>query len=363
MKHVLINIIAAFLIFSFVTYFIPDLGTDASEAEAVSPLIPNYTADDTALGTSLQNIGFICDQVDTAEEITFRKSLRTSLDSGSQLKVYECYGSGDTELSVMRKMINDGCQIIFAELFDGSPESNLVQLAKNSGIYLILFGKTPSDKLLSEYDKIYYFGDRRDALAFDVAKTVSDIWKNSSFRMDINEDDVLQFSVIADIRDDYELKKNTFMAALNDSGIESEHLESAALTYFDFDFESAVDSILKSDTELIICTTSDFGKMVADYLNDKKEFPKKPNISVAVLSADKTALQLVAEGKADCAVGYDADTHGKQAAALCSVIFKNKTPDKNTLNLEISGNKLYYKNISRVYSNYYSTMAFATAKS
>lgn len=346
MKHLFICAITAVLIFSFINFFITSDGNTESGFLPSSFTVAMMSAPPQTLTTPkaiTAKAGVIFGSLDSRTAVSCKNALAEALGSEFELRVSEVVWNGGIQRETFDKMVEKGYRLIFLELFDGSPTGYFIDTAKEKGITLILMGDSPTQAQMAHArDSIYYIGYGQKSELQALGETLAFLWDTDSKALDLNNDDKLTYSIIS--KEDW--KENGYLEQMEEhldtAEIPGKVVQSFVVKDMNTKIEKGIDQMIVKGSDLILCDESALANRVSTYLNDPSEFRKKPNLQIAVLSADADARALVEAGDVAMAIGYDGAELGKKAAEIAQTVLKGEIPNAEGLGLEIRHECCFY---------------------
>ncbi|MEA5010322.1 MAG: hypothetical protein VB100_01185 [Angelakisella sp.] len=334
MKHLLIYMIAALLIFSYINFFVSpdDIVPDffptqlTMAAEAIAP------TETRSVATPIQ-AGIIFNSMSSLETVYCKNAIIEHLGSSYNVHVNEVGGNQEIQQDIFDKMVGKGYRLIFIELFEESPIDYFISAAQKNNLTLVFMGKQPTAEQLNQMDNLYYIGYELDNIANTLAEASVMMWMTEREDLDYDDDDILEYSVISKAGFMETGYQAAFEEHLNKIGLSNEVVYDFLTDDITSDLENAVDKMIIDDSELFICVESSNAKRLVNYLNDPTEFKKWPKLRIAVLSVDNDARKLVEQGYVSVAVGYDGTQLGVKAAELAATVMMKEQPSGEELGL------------------------------
>ncbi len=343
MKHILVYLIAAVLIFSYINFFVsPEEKADTGFLPAQLTLAAIAPAADTEQSTATVKTGVIFKTLDSLDAVYCKNALTESLGDGFDLRVSEAVGKSETQREIFDKMVEKDYKLIFIELFEGSETEYFVNTAMTREITLVFLGDAPAPEVMEQMDNLYYIGFDQKGASKALGEAVAKMWMTNRETLDFDEDGIMEYSVLS--REGFQESgcQDELEDYLDGIGLENDLVIDFLTDDVTADVEKGIDQMIIDDSELFVCVESSNAKRLVNYLNDPTEFNSWPDLQIAVLSVDEDARKLVSDGYAAIAVGYDGSQLGEKAARLAQMILGGETPDEDSMGLTMEDGRYFY---------------------
>lgn len=336
MKHILIYIVVGILLLSVVTAY---GNADRNKNDMVAAVA---AADNTAVLSS--KVGVLLNSVSTLEEVNFRTAFKEGLPEGCDVHFSDASGNPETQLAMLRKMLSDGYRVIFIELIDGSDVDQFIELAMLKQVPLVFMGEEPAQEQLNKWDMLYYIGFTDSDAYESMAEAISRAFSGNVALMDKNRDGKLVYSVLSTSKYTASSKNAVMSRVFSDHNLKLELSTDAVKESFEYSMYKTLRSIAKTDTELLVCESSNDAYLAWQYYHDTDAFDEAPAIEFAVLALDDGSEKMITEGSAVIAVGRDGKAMGEIGAKLCSMLMAGETPTAEALGVAMDGRCIRFDN-------------------
>lgn len=329
MKDLLVYIAVGIILLSLVGGYVSS-GAKPGETLAVSAAAENNSA------VSAQ-VGVLLNSVSTLEEVYFKETLKENMPDGCSVHFSDASGNAQTQLDMLRRMLSDGYGVIFLELFPESDAAQCVELAKLEDVPLVFLGDEPTQEVMDSWEKLYYLGFADSNDYETAAEALRSIFLSNRNVLDKDQDGVISYSVLSTSAFTGSENKRRFDAVFEERNLSASLVTDAVTESFEYYIYRELRGIAKTDTELLICASSNDAAVAAEYFSDTEAFDTLPDIEIAVLTLDDGSRNLVDSGQAILAVGTDGTQLGAVGAKLANLLLSGAAPTAETLGTAMDG--------------------------
>lgn len=202
-------------------------------------------------------------------------------------------------------LIKQGAEVLIVSQDTNDTDQALVDLARQHGITLLFIGRTPSDDILTSYDKAWYVGSSAALGGELLGKQVADAFEQGVIT-DANGDHLLQYVTYLSHSEPYyqQLVEHTIQ--------ECEHygVFSNQLTYQDKDgnpLEFTADQLSgQQKPELLLCSTAEDAQAMHQLAQQLGWLDGDAPVRIATVAKDKASAEtLLSDGTCFAASYYD----------------------------------------------------------
>lgn len=352
MKHILICLICAVLLFTYIgrNTIAQDTTVSAAgsalarvAAAATTPNNATATAARMAPVNTTLMVGIVVGHADDIDTTRFKNSFEKNIGTDVKVNCVDATGNLETQKTMFDKMITSGYSMIVLELMEGqSGVEGYMQAAQETGIPLVLIGEEPDHDLLARYPSAYYLGFSDDDIIQRMAEETLYFWQNNPEMMDFENDDWdLTYSSIASTGFADAGFKRAFEAAMYEQSVSTSLAVDSVIQVYEYDLHKEIDQTIIDDSEIVFYDSSTEAQKAINYFYDPTEFSKRPKQQLALSVVDDGAAQLVQDQEVLFAVGTDTSEMGRVAARLAGVLLAGQTPSFQNMERQMSGQCLY----------------------
>lgn len=332
MKHILICIVCAALIFTMVGRWTA-AESPASDAEASGEI--SAVSEEAVVG--MMSIG---DQ--SMQELRFSNALGASLAELGGYRFSLCHAGTGEEQSMFRKLVEDGCRAIFIELENPEDASEYITLRTSPDIVLIFLGAEPDRQLLLSQEGLYYIGFSEYNAMKEVADYINDLWESQRDLINYFDNEKFNVAFLVDQEFSESGQEEEFMGYLAKHEDMDENLvKESIITAYDFNLHLEIDRIWVNYAEILICNSSEQMSGAVSYLYDPTEFDWN-RIQLILLEMDDSARRMIENGEILMAIGHDGQEQGKTAAKLVELILNEKVINRESVGASIRNERFLY---------------------
>ena len=294
MKHILIYLVIAAGIFGL-------LGWYFTQQEDLQPqtVVPSDLTMNNLTKQSQTIVKMLFSDMSDEEKNSFRIALQSELDGLAEVEAHDCMGSAEVQLAYAKRVLDQGCSLLMLEPVNETVADNLLAMAQEYGVPVVLMNHRATSEQLAAYSNLYGIikaEDTEEAELTRLADTIAEYWKTNR--------EQLNFRL-------YDGK-----------------LGIAAVTeYLNYNLEPRLDAIHAFGGEMLLFSDSADAEKAYSYYRDPTEYPSgnyKPYL--VVMEADETAYNLYKDGKILFAEGGGGYMMGKAAAQMVKLLLNGEAP-------------------------------------
>ncbi|MEG0541464.1 MAG: substrate-binding domain-containing protein [Angelakisella sp.] len=347
MKHIIICIVCAVLLFSYIGESTMSQQLIVGTNAAVSPVTRMATAvapvaRKVEVPKGLQ-AGILLGHADDLPTARFKRAFEKTIDPEVKVNCVDAAGSVETQYTMFDKMIEAKYNVIVLELITSASAKQFIDSAGQAGVPLILIGEKPSEELLTAYPNIYYMGFMDESLAQQMAEETYNLWINNPKLMDFEKDDWdLTYSSLSKTGYSASGQKEIFEETMKDLGVSTSLAVDSITRHFDYNLHKEVDQTIIDDSEIVFYDSSVEVQKVINYFYDPTEFSRRPKQQLALSVIDDGAAKLVADGEVVFACGPDSTELGSLASRLATLLMAGQEPNFQNLEMEPTDGRYFY---------------------
>ena len=322
MKHILIYLVIALGIFGLLGWYFAQ--QEELQPQAVqSNLLINNVAKQSQL-----TVKMLFSDMSNETKNEFRTTLQAELGDVAAVEAHDCMGSAEVQLSYAKKVLEQGCAVLMLEPVDDTVTDELLALAQEYGVPVILMNRRATAEQLAACDNLYGIvmaEDTEDAELTRLADTIADYWANNRDDLDCwIRNDTLSIAAVTEYGFEESGKWEKLQSLLAERDCTAVLCSDTITEYLNYNLEHAFDALYYKGPELILFSDSADAEKAYTYYNDPTEYPNGYGGTLwAVMEADETAYNLYKDGKVLFAEGGSGYLMGRAAAQmvkLCCVI-------------------------------------------
>ena len=325
MKHILIYLVIALGIFGLLGWYFAQ--QEELQPQAVqSDLTMNNVAKQSQLMVKM-----LFSDMSNETKNEFRTTLQAELGDMATVEAHDCMGSAEVQLSYAKKVLEQGCAVLMLEPVDDTVTDDLLALAQEYGVPVVLMNRRATAEQLAAYDDLYGIvmaEDTEDAELTRLADTIADYWANNRDDLDCwIQNDKLSIAAVTEYGFEESGKWEKLQSLLEELDCTAVLCSDTVTEYLNYNLEHAFDAIYYKGPELILFSDSADAEKAYTYYNDPTEYPNGYGGTLwAVMEADETAYNLYKDGKVLFAEGSSGYLMGRAAAQMVKLLLNGEAP-------------------------------------
>lgn len=324
MKHIIIYLAIALAMFGLLGWYFAqqeDLQPQAMQTE--------LNVSNTAK-LPQQTVKMLFSDMSNEEKNSFRIALQTELGTAVSVEAHDCMGSTEVQLTYAKKLLEQGCTVLMLEPVDDTVTDELLALAAEYDVPVVLMNRRATAYQLAAYPGLYSIlkaEDNEDAELERLADTIAGYWEKNQDEMDNwLHDNKLSIAVVTEYGYEDSGKWAKLQSLLEERGCTATLTKDIVTEYLNYNLEYSLDAIYYSGAELILFSDSADAQKADAYYNDPTEYSKGYGALRAVMEADETAYNLYKDGKVLFVEGGGGYMMGRAAAQMLKLLLDGQLP-------------------------------------
>lgn len=325
MKHILIYLAVALVMFGL-------LGWYFSRQDSLQPQAAQSDLNVTNVSKQTQlTVGMLFSEMDNEIKNAFRVALQTELKDTAQIQAHDCMGSAEVQTAYAKRILEQGCAVLMLEPADDAVTDELLTLAKEYEVPVVLMNHRPTAEQLESYDKLYSIliaEDTEEADLTRLADTIASYWESNREQLNFRLlDGKLGIAAVTEYGFKESGKWETLQTMLEERDCEAILSADIVTEYLNYSLEPKLDNIWANGGEMLLFSDSADAAKAYSHYRDPTEYPSgnyKPML--VVMEIDETAYNLYKEGKILFAEGGGGYLMGKAAAQMVKLLLNGEAP-------------------------------------
>lgn len=326
MKHILIYLVIAIGIFGL-------LGWYFTQQEDLQPqtVVPSDLTMNNLTKQSQTIVKMLFNDMSDEEKNSFRIALQSELDGLAEVEAHDCMGSAEVQLAYAKRVLDQGCSLLMLEPVNETVADNLLAMAQEYGVPVVLMNHRATSEQLAAYSNLYSIikaEDTEEAELTRLADTIAEYWKTNREQLNFRlYDGKLGIAAVTEYGFEESGKWEKLQAMLEERDCNAILSRDVVTEYLNYNLEPRLDAIHAFGGEMLLFSDSADAEKAYSYYRDPTEYPSgnyKPYL--VVMEADETAYNLYKDGKILFAEGGGGYMMGKAAAQMVKLLLNGETP-------------------------------------
>ena len=249
-------------------------------------------------GTKIKIGVTLYDQYDTF--ITqLMESFDENVEENVEVVVYNASSNQQTQNSQVKKMIQDGCNVICVNLVDRTDPSTVIDAAKKANVPIVFFNRELVEGDVKRFSKLFYVGANATESGVMEGELAADVCKSNA-EIDKNGDGQIQYVVIEGEagHQDSIVRTESSVDTMKKEGITMDKLGYAIANWSRVQAQTKMAQLIeqKGDSiELVLANNDDMALGVVDAYN-AAEIPQRRRPVIFGIDGTDVGLAAVKEG-------------------------------------------------------------------
>ncbi len=279
----------------------------------------------------------------------FRESLEEMEGEDSQitLTVRDAAGSQRTQDDQVKELLDAGCNVLCVNLVDRADPSEIIDLARESGVPIIFFNREPVAGDMMQWDGLYYVGaDAKQSGVMQGELAAEAIKENGS--IDRNKDGKIQYVVLEGEpgHQDAIIRTENAVDTLKANGIALEKLECGIANWNRAQAQNRMMQMVsqyQNKIELVLANNDDMALGASDAY-EKLNYTESVLPVIFGIDGTDVGLLAVAEEKLSGTVYNDKEGQAQAMARLSLALVSGRGMEE----IEFENDRYVYLNYSKI---------------
>lgn len=279
----------------------------------------------------------------------FRESLEEMEGEDSQitLTVRDAAGSQRTQDDQVKELLDAGCNVLCVNLVDRADPSEIIDLARESGVPIIFFNREPVAGDMMQWDGLYYVGaDAKQSGVMQGELAAEAIKENGS--IDRNKDGKIQYVVLEGEpgHQDAIIRTENAVDTLKANGIALEKLECGIANWNRVQAQNRMMQMVsqyQNKIELVLANNDDMALGASDAY-EKLNYTESVLPVIFGIDGTDVGLLAVAEEKLSGTVYNDKEGQAQAMARLSLALVSGRGMEE----IEFENDRYVYLNYSKI---------------
>ncbi|OAB44596.1 galactose ABC transporter substrate-binding protein [Paenibacillus glacialis] len=283
-----------------------------------------------------------------------RKSIKTNAEGRAKVEIVDSQNSQLTQNDKVDMFIMNKTKALLINPVDRTGAGINIEKAKTADIPVVFLNREPLADDMKKWDKVYYVGAKAEESGTMSGEIIADYWKSHP-EADKNKDGVLQYVMLKGEpgHQDAELRTKYSIEAIEAAGIKVEKVAEDSAYWDRVKGQEKMATFLElkgGNIEAVLANNDDMALGAIDALKDAGYFKGDKYMPVVGVDAMDPAIEALEEGTMLGTVLNDANTQGKAALLLATLLANGEIPTKEKVGFDITDNQyvwIQYKKITK----------------
>lgn len=324
MKHIIIYLAIALVMFGLLGWYFAQQEDMQPKALQADLNVSNVAK------LPLQKVEMLFSDMSNEEKNSFRIAIQNELGAAVDVAAHDCMGDAEVQMTYAKKVLEQGCTVLMLEPVDDTAADELLTLAQEYDVPVVLMNRRATAEQLATFPKLYSIlkaEDSEEAELERLADTIADYWEENREQLNFRlQDGKLGIAAVTEYGLEDSGKWEKLQTMLEERGCTAILSRDIVTEYLNYNMEPRLDSIYHYGGEMILFSDSADAEKASVYYNDPTEYSNGYPAWLVVMEADETAYNLYKDGKVLFAEGGGGYMMGRAAAQMLRLLLEDQIP-------------------------------------